>query len=127
MQPPCGFSDDLPQAGFDIHVDVFELSLECEKTVLNFFRYFAQTVVDGLGVFCRNDALLSEHFGMSARAADVLAGHTLIDINRCVNGFHDRVRSAGETATPHRVRAIVGAAKGNEESLDRASKHGKQL
>ena len=126
MQSTRRFANDLPQAGFDVHVDVFELSPECEKTVLDFFRYFPQTFVDGLGVGWCDDALLSQHAGMSAGAANVLGRHALINVYRGVDGFHDGVRTAGKATAPHGIgRTIIGAARRNEESQGRTSKHGK--
>ena len=125
MQAACGFADDLAQSRFDIHVNVFQLSPECEKTVLNFFRYFPQACVDGFGVGVSNDALLGEHASMRAGATDVLGGHALIDINRRIDRFHYGIRTAGETATPHSVGAVIGAARWNEDSQGRTSKHGK--
>ena len=127
VQPPGRFADDFLQPSLDVHMDVFELSPECEKTLSDLFGYRGEAVVDGCRVCFRDDPLLGQHPGMGARAVDILLRHALVDVDRGVDRLHYRVGSAGEATAPHAVGAVVGGPQARGNTMVWTNLHDQQL
>ncbi len=68
------FADDLLQAGFHVHVDVFELAGIGELSVADLGDDLIEARLDGFFVVGRDDADDCEHGGVSLRACDVFLG-----------------------------------------------------
>ena len=127
VQPPGGFADDFLEPSLDVHMDVFELSPECEKTLSDLFGYRGEAVVDGRRVRLRDDPLLGQHPGMGARAVDILLRHALVDVDRGVDRLHHRIGSAGEATAPHAVSAVVGGPQARGNTMVWTNLHDQQL
>ena len=57
--------------------------------------------MNGFHIFFGDDALLGEHSGMRARAANILGGEALVKINRDVNRLHQLTWGCVESSAPH--------------------------
>ena len=72
MQPSRCRADELVQSALYIHVQVFERSVPRELAVLDFPLDQLQAFDDCCCVLFANDALASQHTGVSHRSGDVL-------------------------------------------------------
>ena len=61
VQPPGRRADDLGQAAFDVHMDVFERARKRKRPCLDFASDLGETLGDRLGVGGFDDALGGEH------------------------------------------------------------------
>ena len=103
VQPAGRFADDLLEARFHIHVDVFQRLGKLEFSIPDLGKDLVQPVGDGLGVGLRDHSRFREHGGMGLRAGDVLLGQTLVGIDGGVYRLHDLVGPGRKPAAPHRV------------------------
>ena len=103
VQPPGRRADDLGEAAFDVHMDVFERARERKRSRLDFAFDLGETLGDRLGVGGFDDALAGEHGEMGLGAGDVLGGELAVEIDRGVDLLHRLGRAPGEPAAPHRV------------------------
>ena len=103
VQPPGRRADDLGEAAFDVHMDVFERARERECPRLDFAFDLGETLGDRLGVGGFDDALAGEHGEMGLGAGDVLGGELAVEVDRGVDLLHRLGRAPGEPAAPHRV------------------------
>ncbi len=103
MEPPGGFADQLLQARFDGHVDVFEREVDGHAIACKFVCDLGKAAVDLGGVLGGDDSGRAEHRRMRAARGDIFFPQALVDWDRCVNLLHDRRGSATEAATPHAV------------------------
>ena len=104
VQPSGGLADQLGEARFHVHVDVFQRARKFEAALRDFRRDKVQARDDLRGVLARNDALIGQHAGMRPGAGDVLGRQRLVKIDGGVDLLHDRVRRLAEPAAPHPVR-----------------------
>ena len=103
VQPPGRRADDLGQAAFDVHMDVFERARERKRSCLDFASDLGETLGDRLGVGGFDDALGGEHGEMGLGRRDILGGQLAVEIDRGVDLLHRLGRTPGEPAAPHRV------------------------
>ncbi len=103
MKASRGRADDLAQAAFDVHMDVFERARERKRARLDFAFDLGETLRDRLGVGGFDDALAGEHGEMGFRACDVLGGELAVEFDRGVDLLHRFGRGSSEPAAPHRV------------------------
>ena len=101
MKPPGRFADQLLQARFDVHVDVFKLNPVGKGFGLYLFQHLIETALNGLIVLSGDDARLGEHVGMRAAARNVLKHHATIHIDRGIDRLHDIGRLRGKASSPH--------------------------
>ena len=104
MQAPPGITDDLAQAGLDVHVNVFESRRVLEAAVCDLLGHLIETTVYGSLVFLIDDTCPAQHGRMDATALDILGPHSLVEIDGSIDRFHDRRRPRGEATSPHCVR-----------------------
>ena len=88
VQPCPRVPDPFRQAGFHIHMDVFQGYAEFKITGLNIFQDILEPRHDLLSVCLRNDAALYQHVGMGNAAPDIFAIQTLIIINGRIKCVH---------------------------------------
>ena len=103
VQPPGRRADDLGEAAFDVHMDVFERARERKRSRLDFAFDLSETPGDRLGVGGFDDALAGEHGEMGLGAGDILGGELAVEIDRGVDLLHRLGRAPGEPAAPHCV------------------------
>ena len=103
VQAPGGRADDVLEAGFDVEVDIFERARERERAALDLGLHLVEALPNEGGIGFRDDSLLRQHRGMGFRARDVLPEQALVEADRGVDLFHDRVRPRLETPAPHLV------------------------
>jgi len=94
-------ADLLPQAGLDVHVNVFQLAPELEPAGLDLIAYLRQAAHDGLAVLLGDDALLGQHAGVSDGAGDVVPPQSPVDVDGGGEGLGSRVGGLGEAGSPN--------------------------
>ena len=105
VQPPRHRADQVAQAAFDVHVNVFERTLEFEPSGHDLLMNAVETGNNGCGVRFGYDALLGEHAAVHLGACDVLGEKLPVEVDRGVDLLHGFGRAGGETSAPHAVGA----------------------
>ena len=82
---------------------VFERTGELELTAFNLVGHGIQTLQNGCAICFGDNSLLGQHLYMRARSGDILPPQGLIELDRCIDFFHNGRRSAFETTAPHRI------------------------
>ena len=100
VQALAGIANDRGQALLDVQVHVFQVERPYELARLDFFRDDGHAALDVSQVGGGDDALLGQHAGVGQRAADVLAPHALVEIDRSGVTFDEIGNRLGETAGP---------------------------
>ena len=103
VKAPGGGANDVLQAGFDVEMDVFQRARERERAGLDLGLHLLEALPNECGIGFRDDSLGGQHRGMGFRACDVLGEQALVEADRGVDLFHDRVRPRLETPAPHLV------------------------
>src|SRR3546814_13585679 len=88
MQPPRGSPDQLGEARFHVHVDVFELAPEGEPAGAQLLADTPQPVGDRRAILGGNDALLHQHGAVGQGPSDVLFVEAPVDIDCNDAGGH---------------------------------------
>ena len=103
VQAPGWFADQFLQPRLDIHVNIFEFAAEREGPFAHLGHNRVEPGLNGLIVFERDDAHFGQHVGMRPAAGDVFLSHAPIDIEGCVDFFHDVGWGRGKASPPHRL------------------------
>ena len=98
MQLLAHFAHDLGQAGFDVHVHVFEFLLPGEGAFLDFALHLIQAPDERCGLFAGDDALLAQHVGMGFGTGDILRVERAVERNGFRVGFHGKAGAFFEAA-----------------------------
>ena len=99
---PC-FTDSRRQAGFDVHVDVFQGNGEIEVSGLDPGENLFQAGDNGVHIGLGNDVLTAEHPGMGDGAPNILAVETFIEVDGSGELLDEFVGGLGKTASPEFV------------------------
>ena len=110
VQALAGIADERGQALFDIEVHVFEVERPCELARLDFLGDDGHAALDVGQVGGGDDALLRQHPGVRQRAADILAPHALVEVDRSGVAFDEIGNRLGESSGPS-VLCGVGCHK----------------
>ena len=73
------------QAGFDIHVNIFQLAPKGEASLRNFHHNGVHALADGLIILGRKDTAIPQHLSMGEGGLNILIHHLFIHIQRYVD------------------------------------------
>ena len=100
VQALAGLPDALGQAGFDVHVDVFQRPVEREAAGFDLGGDAGQALLDR-GLVRRFDQPgAGQHGGVGQAALDVLPPHALVEADGGVDLLHDHAGAGGESSAP---------------------------
>jgi hypothetical protein len=100
VQALAGVADQRGQALLDVEVHVFEVERPFELAGLDFLGDDGHAALDVGQVGGGDDALFGQHAGVGQRAADVLAPHALVEIDRGGIAFDEIGNRLGEASGP---------------------------
>ena len=103
VQTPGSRPDEILQARFHVHMDIFQSPRELEFARPDFHLDLIKSFQDGTCILFGNDALGGQHAGMGFRAQNVLGEKFLVKADGSVDFFHDLGRSGLKPPTPHLV------------------------
>ena len=109
MQLPCNRTHDLPQASFDVSVDVLEGVIDNNVAAGDFFRYLAQSGHDRSGLVRGDNCLPRQHPAMRDAAKDVRIKEAPIELDRLGELLKKLIRRRVESTTPE---PLAGQSEG---------------
>jgi hypothetical protein len=100
VSAPSGmdFCADLPnqldEAVFNVHMDVFQLVSKREAPYLDFLTHLIETAKEGLCVLGGNDVLPGQHPDVGTRSLDIPTGQSLVELNRTCETLYRRMNAS---------------------------------
>ena len=85
VQSPRRIPDQGFQAGFDVHMNIFQLAPKGKASLSNFHHNGMHALADGLIILGRKDAAIPQHFSMGEGGLNILIHHLFIHIQRYVD------------------------------------------
>ncbi|CFL96659.1 Uncharacterised protein [Bordetella pertussis] len=105
VQALAGVAHELHQALLDVQVHVFQVQQPLERAGVDLREDLLHAALDVGQVLGRDDALRGQHVGVRQRAADVVARHALVEIDRGRVAFDEVGNGFRETGGP-RLRLV---------------------
>ncbi len=96
----AGDADALGQAGFYIHMDIFEFDQPGEGLLLDIGSDVQQAFFNGLAFFLGEYAYMGQHTGMGDGCLDIIAVQALVKSDGGAEAFHKAVGFLGEASAP---------------------------
>ncbi len=105
VQAGRGFARDLPQAALDIHMNIFQGLGVGHRAGLDLPQDPLEARVNRIPVGGVDDPLPGQHGRVRQGALDVLGGQAPVEVDGCVDRFHEGAGGGREPAAPHGVGA----------------------
>ena len=106
---PAGSADYFGQARFDIHVNVLKTTRKGERTGLDFRLNLLKTAFNFAGVRFGDNSAIGKHGGVGKRTRNVLRKQSPVEINGCIDFFHNLSRGGGKPPAPHFIGHGLGS------------------